>query len=87
MLRIFGVLDIIAAISLVFVSWGFGNNVALIFAVYLIIKGLLFLTSFISWLDLMMGVVIILAVFGYVGIISWISFVLLIQKGFFSLLI
>ncbi|MBS3145717.1 hypothetical protein J4414_02850 [Candidatus Woesearchaeota archaeon] len=49
--RLLGLLDLVAAVSLIFLISGRGEIFALIFALYLLIKSLFFLPDFSSFLD------------------------------------
>jgi len=90
MIQILGVLDIISAIVLI-LKYFFENlpdKIVWIFAIYLIVKGVLFLLSkdIISILDVVCGIVFIVAVFFPISskVLILVCF-FLIQKGLFSL--
>jgi len=91
MIQILGILDIISAIVLVlrYFFESFPDKIIWVFAIYLIIKGAIFLIArdFISVVDIFCGVILILSIFipiGY-GFMIFTS-VFLIQKGIFSLI-
>jgi len=84
--RLLGLLDLVAAVSLIFLISGRGEIFALIFALYLLIKSLFFLPDFSSFLDLFSGFYISLLVLGIsFGLLGWLFVVWLAQKGIFSL--
>ncbi len=86
-LKILGLSDILAAIllilhgldiNLVSISW--------IFAIYLIIRSLIFIKSLPSLIDLSIGVMFIFIINGHINTVLLILSILwLLQKGIFSL--
>ncbi|MBS3108553.1 hypothetical protein J4409_01650 [Candidatus Woesearchaeota archaeon] len=80
-----GLLDLLTAISLILLRFKV-DFFALFFALYLIIKSVLFIKSLASVFDLISGIVFILALYGYFGIITYIASIWLIQKAIFSFL-
>jgi|TARA_B100001971_G_C18134056_1_gene506528 hypothetical protein len=87
MIKVFGLFDLLAAIFLVLAQWEVGLSVAMVLAGYLILKALIFITSWSSWIDLLTGIYIILVVQGIHSAFSLIFVVWLLQKAFFSLVI
>lgn len=86
MLKLLGFLDLIAAIIVVFVQLGFlGPNILYFFAAYLAIKGLLFIKSLSSWLDLISAFYILLMIFGLKFFLAYLVAIYLFQKAVFSL--
>ena len=86
-LKLFGLLDLVAATSLFFLISGIGEVFAITFAFYLLIKGLFFLPDFSSFLDLFSGFYIALFILGIsFSFFSWFFIIWLAQKGIFSLL-
>lgn len=83
--QLFGILDILAALSIVLLKFKLFNIFALALGIYLVIKGLLFIKSLVSWIDLICGIIIIISYFGFFSILSWIVALWLLQKGAFSL--
>ena len=83
-----GILDILIAVMAGFMAWGISYKVlAIIAGVYLLGKGLVFIKSLASIIDLIAGFAIISSLFFTVPpILLWISAILLIQKGIFSFL-
>ncbi|MAG45208.1 MAG: hypothetical protein CMH63_00340 [Nanoarchaeota archaeon] len=87
MLKLFGVLDLLAAVFLVLAQWDFGLSIATFLAGYLILKALIFITNWSSWIDLLAGVYLILVVQDVHSAFSLIFTIWLLQKGFFSLIV
>ena len=86
-LKLFGLLDLIAATSLLFLISGRGEVFAITLAFYLLIKGLFFLPDLSSFLDLFGGFYIALFILGIgFSFLSWFFVIWLAQKGIFSLL-
>jgi hypothetical protein len=94
MIRIFGIADMIAA--LLFFLLGLKivvpKAILLGFAIYLIIKGALFIIismDIASMIDVAVGVIMIIFYFALIpsaGVISFICAIFLAQKAFFSLI-
>jgi len=90
MIQILGILDIISAIVLVlkYFFQGLPDKLVWAFAIYLIVKGALFLLSndIISILDVACGIVFIVAVFFPISrTVLTFTVIFLVQKGIFSL--
>ena len=84
---LFGIMDFLSGILLVLASFNFHIwSFSWIFAIYLIIKGLIFIKSFTSLIDIICGILIILAIFDIVNFLTWIAAFWLFQKSFFSFL-
>ena len=83
--KVFGVLDIIAGITLILLKFSMFEGIGWIAAIYLVIKGIIFLPNIVSVVDIVSGIFIGLAMFGIFNVISWIVAIWLIQKGIFSL--
>lgn len=84
--QLFGILDVLAALSVVLLKFKIFSVMALALGLYLIIKGLIFIKSVISWIDLACGIIIIISYIGFFSILSWIVALWLVQKGVFSLM-
>jgi len=82
---IFGMVDLFAAVSLLFLKFGFFEHTALFFIILLGIKAVIFIKSFASLFDIVTVVFLVLAYFGFYYTITWICFAWLLQKGIFSL--
>ncbi|QQG39148.1 MAG: hypothetical protein HYS32_01680 [Candidatus Woesearchaeota archaeon] len=86
LLKLYGLLDILAALSLLLLYFDIGKILGVIFSIYLILKSLPFLPDLVSFLDLICGFYIALVVlnFSFFGVtiiaILWLS-----QKGLVSL--
>lgn len=84
-LKFFGLMDLIAAGIFLLAQWGFGINIALFVAIYLILKSLLFIPDFASIVDMIGGAYLLLVVFNIHSIFSAIFVLWFLQKGIFSL--
>ena len=83
LIKLFGLLDILAALTLFLMRFGTFESLGIILGLYLIIKGLIFF-SFVSLIDIIAGIFLMLGGLGnYIGF-SWIFILWLIQKGFIS---
>lgn len=86
-LKIFGFLDIFAALLLFLLKFGIGKNLIFIIAVLLILKAFLFFSPVMTILDIAAALVMVLAYFDvYSMVISLLFALWLLQKGFFSML-
>lgn len=85
MIKVFGVLDLIAAIIFVLVQWGIGVKIGFFVAAYLIIKSLMFIGDIASIVDLIAGVYLVLVLLGVHSAFSVVFVLWLLQKAFFSL--
>ena len=85
LVKFFGVFDILSGIILILLKFGIGMHIGWYFAIYLIVKGLIFIKDISSIVDIVAGVFLILALYNIFPHITWIFVVWLIQKGFFSL--
>lgn len=84
-LKFFGLMDLLAWISLVLFQFGLYKDMLLFFALYLLIKGFLFFPDIVSLLDGVTGFFFLLAFLGVFNIVTWLMFIFLMQKSFFSL--
>ena len=85
MIKLLGVIDLITAIFYILAVYNIGINIALVLAVILMVKALLFIKSWSSWVDLIVGGYLFLIIYDVSTIFAFIGFVWLIQKSFFSL--
>jgi hypothetical protein len=85
--KLFGFLDLLGAIVFVLVQWDIGISLAYIVAGYLILKSLIFIGDFSSWIDLIAGIYLLLVVFDIHSLFSIIFVLWLGQKGVFSLFV
>ena len=84
-----GALDLLAGLNLLVMSFGFYfETVLMLISAYLIIKGLLFLKDFASFIDLLAGGMMLLGLFTVAlpKVLLLIFAVLLFQKGATSFL-
>jgi len=87
-LKLFGLLDLMAAGALLFLIFGVGEVFAITLAIYLFIKGLFFLPDPSSFLDLLGGFYIAIFILGIgFSFLNWFFIIWLAQKGVFSLLL
>jgi len=87
MLWVLGVLDIVSALSLVLLKFGFLSKISLIVGGYLVVKGLFFLLGkdWLSILDVLSGCFIFYVLLvGSFPVVGWVFVVWLLQKGVFS---
>ncbi|OGJ13359.1 hypothetical protein A3K82_00505 [Candidatus Pacearchaeota archaeon RBG_19FT_COMBO_34_9] len=86
LVKILGALDFIAGLVLIFGTRFAPHTILIFFGIILLIKSLIgLLRDFASWIDLLAGIIFILAVFFQIPlIICIIAGVLLIQKSIFS---
>lgn len=85
LVKFLGIMDLLSAASIVLLRYEVGLGFLWMFGVYLIIKSILLFSPISSILDILTGIVIILAFFGHFYFISWIFFIWILQKGVFSL--
>lgn len=94
LVKLFGILDLFVAIiffinnNLDKIDGWFPDKIVLYAGIYLLIKGLFFVLTFdfASLLDIICAIIIIISIYTPVSlIISAIVIILLLQKGFFSL--
>lgn len=83
-LKLFGALDIVAAVVLVVLKFYPVGTVAWVFVGYLALKSVIFLKSLASIADFICAVFIALAALGHWYTISWIIVIWLVQKGILS---
>lgn len=84
--RILGLIDLLTALSVVLLRFGIAKTMALALAIYLIIKGIIFIKNITSMIDIAAGVVVLIAALGYfTPIITWIAAIWIAQKGVISL--
>lgn len=86
MLILLGLVDMFAAAILGLMVYGMVLKwIMIIFGIILLIKGIIFIKSPASIIDLSAGAVLILGVFFSIpSIVLWIAAILLVQKGIFS---
>ena len=84
LVKLLGILDLLAAIFLILLRWGIGSDVGLVIGILLGIKSLIFLSNWASIVDLISVVILILAALGHYYYFSWLFSIWLLQKAFFS---
>ncbi len=84
-LRLLGILDLLSGIILILLRFKIATSIAWFFAIYLIIKGLIFIVNVVSILDIATGIVMIVAIYGVYGVITWIFVIWICQKGLATL--
>ena len=83
--KILGLLDLLAALSILLLRFNAVKTMAFALGIYLIIKGIIFIKSVTSVLDIAAGAIILIAFYGYFNILTWVAAVWLVQKGVISL--
>ena len=85
-IKLLGILDLLAAVAVVFVQLGFlGPHTLEFFAIYLTIKGIIFIKSLSSWLDIASAAYLLLMIFGLQFWLAYFVAVYLFQKAVVSL--
>jgi len=79
-----GVVDFLAALSIVFFAVGLWPGFAAVMAVLLLIKSFAFITSFASWVDILVAGMMVYAVFYGFIVVLWMGAVWLLQKAIVS---
>ncbi len=82
--KLLGLIDLLAAVFIILLRFNIGNKIAFVIAIILLIKSIIFLTSFTSWIDIISGIFLILAVYGHYYFFTWIFALWLFQKGVIS---
>jgi len=87
--KILGIADLMAALSILLFrvapNTGSIKTLLIVFAIYVIIKGLIFIKSITSIIDIAAGAFMVLAFYGYFNFLTWIAAIWLTQKGVISL--
>ncbi len=86
LLKIFGMLDILAAFSFYLAYFGVLERLTIVLAVLVILKAIVFFTDISSFMDLVAGFFLVLVFFGVFNVVSVILSIWLLQKGIFSLI-
>jgi hypothetical protein len=85
-MKFFGILDILAGLVIILLKFGFLQNVGLLLAVYLGMKGLFFINNLASIVDFVTAVFLLLAAVDIYFSFTWLFSLWLFQKGIFSLM-
>lgn len=83
MLILLGVLDLLSALSIILIRFFDFNIIGWVAVIYLFLKGVVF-SSITSLIDIVVGVVIVFAIYGFFGIWTWLAFIWLAQKALLS---
>ncbi|MBI2105368.1 hypothetical protein HYT56_00855 [Candidatus Woesearchaeota archaeon] len=86
MLKLLGILDLAAAVLLVLIQWDIGLGIASFLAGYLVAKSLIFISDWVSWIDLLSGLYMFLSIYDIHSAFTLIFVLWLLQKSFFSLM-
>ncbi len=89
MIKLLGILDIIASAFLFFsvLNIYFPKQMGIVIAIYLILKGIIFITSLVSIIDVLSGIMLLAGFYFIIPrVIVIVIAILLLQKGIFSLL-
>jgi len=86
LLKIFGLLDIVAGLSIILAYLEKGQVFVLFLALIIFIKGIIFLWNWNSIVDVIAAVLMGIAAFGFFYAFTWLAMLWLFQKGIFSLL-
>jgi len=84
--RIMGVLDIIAGLWILLMNYDVGlPKIGAMLAGYLIIKGIIFRESIMSYIDIAVAVYVFFAILaGFNTVLAWVCMIYLVQKGIVS---
>ena len=83
-IRLFGIIDILAALSFLLILVDVGKTVALIIVTIILIKSIVFFSSLASIIDMVAIIFFVLALFGFFSVFTWLSALWLLQKGIMS---
>jgi hypothetical protein len=90
MLKILGIIDLIAGIGFLLTKMGMPEGTALFFVFLVLAKGIIFIKNPVSWLDIIASFFILLffifPALSFLGFAALISAIWLLQKGLFSLI-
>ena len=83
--RLLGFLDFFSGLLLLILQFHHWTALGLWFGLYLLVKGIVFISNVVSMMDILAGIMMILAAGGYTFPFTWVFVLWLLQKGFFSL--
>lgn len=84
--QLLGAIDILAAVSLLLLNWDI-RFIPYVFLVLFLAKSILFFTNIVSIIDIVAGIVFVLAAMGTMyNIITWITILWIAQKGILSII-
>ncbi|MBS3171071.1 hypothetical protein J4449_00500 [Candidatus Woesearchaeota archaeon] len=84
--KFLGFLDIVSALVILVLKFGFFVDLGILLSIYLAIKSIIFIKDAASIIDLVTAVFFFLAAFGYYFSFTWIFAIWLLQKGLFTLI-
>ena len=84
LVKLLGIVDLFAGVVLLLLRFGFGTDVALWLGIYLMVKGVVFIANVVSMMDILAGIMMVLAAFDFYFSFTWVFVLWLLQKGFFS---
>lgn len=84
LVKILGALDLLGGVLFISLNYGLGEEIALVVAIAIIIKSLVFIKAFASYMDLIVGIILLAGALGYYYGFIWLFSIWLFQKAFFS---
>ncbi|MAF35614.1 hypothetical protein CL622_00670 [archaeon] len=84
MLKLFGVIDILAALATVGTLFGITSPYVLILVAILLLKSVPFIPDVASIIDVICTFILVLGILGFSSFFGWIAVVWFTQKGLFS---
>jgi len=86
MLVIFlGLLDLLVAINIIGLHFGYLQSLAVFSIIYLVVKGLIFIDDPFSIMDILVAIYIVVLLFGIKIFLTWLFVAYLMYKFIFSL--
>jgi len=85
--KLLGLVDLLAALCFLLVQWGVFENFAVVIAIILLIKSLIFISDFTSIIDLISALYLFLVIFNIHSAFAFIFVLWLLQKAIFSLFV
>ena len=85
--KLMGVMDLMSAVAVIMLHYDFLMTwrIGLIFVAYLLIKGWVFREDINSMMDILCGAYVLVMLFGFATVVSWVVAAYLFQKACFSL--
>lgn len=84
--QLFGVIDLLAAVSIILAKAGVASGFITIIAILILIKSLIFIKDIVSIIDIIGVIFIFLALSGHFSMVTWLFLVWFLQKGLISML-
>jgi len=82
--KVLSVLDLLTVLFFILAKFGVVSTITWVFLAYLLLKSLIFITSWVSAIDLVCVIFFFLAIYGYWYFLSWLAIVWIIQKAALS---